>query len=64
MLMPLFYAHNHAVVVGTYAALNNGFTTEWIETKAKKLWKLIGFSVGGMVVMCAALLYAEYRKWL
>ena len=23
--MPLFYAHNHAVVVGTYAALNNGF---------------------------------------
>lgn len=29
-----------------------------------ELWKLIGFSVGGMVVMCAAILYAEYRKWL
>ena len=29
-----------------------------------EFWKLIGFSVGGMVVMCAAILYAEYRKWL
>ena len=29
-----------------------------------ELWKLIGFSVGGMVIMCAAILYAEYRKWL
>ena len=29
-----------------------------------ELWQLIGFSVGGMVVMCAAILYAEYRKWL
>ena len=29
-----------------------------------ELWKQIGFSVGGMVVMCAAILYAEYRKWL
>ena len=29
-----------------------------------ELWKFIGFSVGGMVIMCAAILYAEYRKWL
>ena len=29
-----------------------------------KLWKLIGFSVGGMVIMCAAMLYAKHRKWL
>ena len=29
-----------------------------------ELWKLIGFSVGGMVIMCAAILYAEHRKWL
>lgn len=27
-------------------------------------WKFIGFSVGGMVIMCAAILYAEHRKWL
>ena len=29
-----------------------------------ELWKLIGFPVCGMVIMCAAILYAEYRKWL
>ena len=29
-----------------------------------ELWKLIGFSIGGMVIMCAAILYAEHRKWL
>ena len=29
-----------------------------------ELWKFIGFSLGGMVIMCAAILYAEYRKWL
>ena len=29
-----------------------------------ELWNLIGFSVGGIVIMCAAILYAEYRKWL
>ena len=29
-----------------------------------ELWKLIGFSVGGIVIMSAAILYAEYRKWL
>lgn len=29
-----------------------------------ELWKLIGFSVGGMVVMCAAILYAKHRIWL
>ena len=29
-----------------------------------ELWKLIGFSVSGMVVMCAAILYAEHKKWL
>ena len=29
-----------------------------------ELWKLIGFSVGGMVVMCAAILYAEQKKCL
>ena len=27
-----------------------------------ELWKLIGFSIGGMVIMCAAILHAEYRK--
>ena len=31
---------------------------------SKELWNLIGFSVGGIVIMCAAILYAEYRKWL
>ncbi|MGM9815928.1 MAG: hypothetical protein ACI304_02570 [Lepagella sp.] len=29
-----------------------------------ELWKLIGFSVGGMVIMCAVILYARHRKWL
>ena len=29
-----------------------------------ELWKLIGFPVCGIVIMCAAILYAEYRKWL
>ena len=29
-----------------------------------ELWKFIGFSVGGMMIMCAAILYAEHRKWL
>lgn len=29
-----------------------------------ELWKLIGFSIGGMVVMCAAILYAKHRIWL
>ena len=29
-----------------------------------ELWKLIGFPVCGMVIMCVAILYAEYRKWL
>ena len=29
-----------------------------------ELWKFIGFSVGGIVIMSAAILYAEYRKWL
>ena len=29
-----------------------------------ELWNLIEFSVGGIVIMCAAILYAEYRKWL
>ena len=29
-----------------------------------ELWKLIGFSVCGMVVMCAAILYANHRIWL
>ena len=27
-----------------------------------ELWKLIGFSVGGMVVMCAAILYAGHQR--
>ena len=31
---------------------------------SSELWNLIGFSVGGIVIMCAAILYAEYRKWL
>ena len=29
-----------------------------------ELWKLVGFSVCGMVVMCAAILYANHRIWL
>lgn len=29
-----------------------------------ELWKLIGFSVGGMVIMCAAIMYAKHRMWL
>ena len=29
-----------------------------------ELWKLIGFSVGGMVVMCAAILYAGHQRRL
>lgn len=29
-----------------------------------ELWKLIGFSVGGMVIMCAAILYAGHREWI
>ena len=29
-----------------------------------ELWKLIGFSVGGMVVTCATILYADHKKWI
>ena len=29
-----------------------------------ELWKLIGFSVCGMVVMCGTILYANHRIWL
>ena len=29
-----------------------------------ELWKLVGFSVCGMVVMCAAILYAKHKIWL
>lgn len=29
-----------------------------------ELWKFIGFSVGGMVIMCAAILYAGHREWI
>ena len=32
--------------------------------RSMELWKLIGFSVCGMVVMCAAILYANHRIWL
>ena len=28
-----------------------------------ELWKLIGFSVGGMAIMCACILCAKYRRW-
>ena len=27
-----------------------------------ELWKLIGFSIGGMVIMCAAILYAGHQR--
>jgi hypothetical protein len=29
-----------------------------------ELWKLIGFPVGGTVILCSAILYAKHRKWL
>ena len=39
-------------------------TTNIFLFHSMELWKLIGFSVGGIVIMSAAILYAEYRKWL
>lgn len=29
-----------------------------------EIWKIIGFSIGGMVMMCAVILYAKYRRWI
>lgn len=29
-----------------------------------ELWKLIGFSVGGIVIICSAVLYAGHREWI
>ena len=55
------YGSSFSIIITFAAFLGLMMVANIFLFHSMELWKLIGFSVGGMVVTCTAILYGKYQ---